>query len=199
MVTRAEKKMQTRQKLISSALQLSALKGFSSVSLREVTAHAGITPAGFYKHFDDMEELGLSLLDEVAISLRRLLRSARKDSQGEAKEITEFSIQIFLNYIKQNTHHFKLLLGERQGASLSFRKAARTEIDLFVSELTEDIERIARVRKEKLRDPGLAAEAIVAIVFTVGAEALDLPSHKHDGLKQRLVAEVNMVMRGARA
>jgi AcrR family transcriptional regulator len=199
MTTRAEKKLQTRQKLISSALELSAEKGFSGISLREVSAAAGITPAGFYNHFDDMEDLGLSLLDEVAISLRRLLRNARRDSKGEARDITEFSIKIFLRYISENTNHFKLLLGERQGASISFRKAVRAEIDRFVSELTEDIVRIAKLRGGSLYQPAYAAEAIVAIVFTNGAEVLDLPPHKHEGLQQRLVAEVNMVMRGARA
>lgn len=195
---RAQKKLQTRQRLISEALRLSFEKGFSSVSLREVAQAAGITPNGFYNHFDDMEELGLSLLDEVGVSLRRLLRNARKDTKGTTSKITEFSIKLFLKYINENPNHFRLLLGERQGASENFRKAVHAEIDRFVTELTEDIERIAKIRGDKLRNSPLAAEAIVAVVFTVGAEALDLPKHKQDGLENRLVEEVKMIMRGAR-
>lgn len=198
MVTRAEKKQHTRQNLISEALILSADKGFSSLSLREVSAGAGITPAAFYKHFDDMEELGLSLLDEVALGLRRLLRNARKNSKDISSNITQVSIDTFLNYINENPNHFRLLLGERQGASKSFRKALHNEIDRFVSELTEDLERIAELQKVKLRNSSYTAEAIVAIVFSVGAEALELPKHKQEGLANRLVSEVNMVMRGSR-
>jgi AcrR family transcriptional regulator len=198
MTTRAQKKQQTRQSLIGQALSLSADKGFSALSLREVSTSAGITPAAFYKHFDDMEELGLSLLDEVAMGLRRLLRNARKNSKDTTDNITKSSIDTFLNYINENPNHFRLLLGERQGASKSFRKALHNEIDRFVTELIEDLERIASLQKVKLRNPAFSAEAIVAIVFSVGAEALELPKHKQDGLANRLVEEVNMVMRGSR-
>jgi AcrR family transcriptional regulator len=197
-MNRADKKRQTRLKLINIALMLSADKGFSSLSLREVATGAGITPAAFYNHFDDMEELGLSLLDEVALGLRKLLRDARKVSKDKVKDLTNFSIVAFLNYINENSNHFKLLLGERQGASVAFRSNVRKEIDRFVSELTEDLERISKMRGEQLRNSSYAAEAIVAVVFSVGAEALDLPKHKQAGLEERLVEEVNMIMRGAK-
>lgn len=49
----------------------------------------------------------------------------------------------------------------------------------------------------QLMKPSFTAEAIVAVVFTVGAEALELPKHKQDGLKNRLIEEVNMIMRGS--
>jgi AcrR family transcriptional regulator len=195
---RLEQKQQTRRRLISEALTLSAQKGFSSLSLREVTQAAGLSPAAFYRHFKDMEELGLSLLDEVGLSLRRLLRNARKNSNEANSGLTVFSIQTFMNYVNENANLFRLLLGERQGASDSFRKAIHKEIDLFVSELTEDIERFSKARNEKLRHPAYAAEAIVAVVFTVGAEALDLPKHKQESLSHRLVDEVNMILRGAK-
>lgn len=195
---RSEQKMATRRRLIEEALKLSAQKGFSTLSLREVAAAADLTPAAFYRHFRDMEELGLSLLDEVGLSLRRLLRNARKNSEGTKSGLTEFSIQTFMNYVNDNSHLFRLLLGERQGASGSFRKAIHAEIDLFVSELTEDLERISKINKQTFRHPSLAAEAIVAVVFTVGAEALDLPKHKQESLSSRLVEEVNMILRGAR-
>jgi AcrR family transcriptional regulator len=197
MDTRAEQKQTTRRKLIEVALRLSAQKGFAALSLREVAQAAELTPAAFYRHFRDMEELGLSLLDEVGLSLRRLLRNARKNSAGTTVGLTEFSIQTFLNYVNENSNLFRLLLGERQGASISFRKAIHAEIDLFVGELTEDIERISKSNNQKFRHPGLAAEAIVAVVFTVGAEALDLPRHKQESLSLRLAEEVNMILRGA--
>lgn len=198
METRSEQKMATRRRLIEVALKLSAQKGFSALSLREVALAAELTPAAFYRHFRDMEELGLSLLDEVGLSLRRLLRNARKNAQETKSGLTEFSIQTFMNYVNDNSNLFRLLLGERQGASSSFRKAIHAEIDLFVGELTEDLERISKINRQTFRHPSLAAEAIVAVVFTVGAEALDLPKHKQESLMTRLVEEVNMILRGAR-
>lgn len=200
METRTEQKARTRRKLIECALDLSSQKGFSALSLREVAQAAELTPAAFYRHFRDMEELGLSLVDEIAVSLRRLLRNSRKNSAtSDASSMTVFSIETFLQYVNENSHLFRLLLGERSGSSDSFRQAIRREIDMFVIELTEDLERIASARQEKLRNSAFAAEAIVAVVFTVGAEALDLPKHKQGNLKTRLVEEVNMILRGAKA
>jgi len=198
MEKRSDQKQATRRRLIEVALELSAKKSFSALSLREVAQAAELSPAAFYRHFRDMEELGLSLLDEVGLSLRRLLRNARKNSEDTKAGLTEFSIETFLSYVNENSNLFRLLLGERQGASSSFRKAIHAEIDLFVGELTEDLERISKLNKQTFRHPALAAEAIVAVVFTVGAEALDLPKHKQESLGLRLVEEVNMILRGAR-
>jgi len=131
------------------------------------------------------------------MSLRNLLRSARKHSSTN-NTLTPLSIDTFINYVNENPNHFRLLLGERQGATKNFRNAIHSEIDRFVSELTEDLERISLSRNIQLRNASFAAEAIVAVVFTVGAEALDLPKHKQASLAARLVEEVNMILRGAR-
>ncbi|MBI3544634.1 MAG: HTH-type transcriptional repressor FabR [Deltaproteobacteria bacterium] len=196
--SRNEQKLRTRQRLIDVALGLSAEHGFSALSLREVTKAAGITPAAFYRHFRDMEELGLSLVDQVGLSLRRLLRDARHRTESE-KGMVKASIDAFMDYLHENGNLFRLLLGERQGASPAFRKAIHAELDRFVSELSEDLERYARSRGAPLRNPEYAAEATVAVVFTVGAEALELPRHKQASLAFRLAEEVKMILRGARA
>lgn len=194
--SRNDQKLKTRRRLIDVALELSSSRGFSVLSLREVTQAAGITPAGFYRHFDEMEDLGLVLLDEVGLSLRRLLREARRHVEG-SNRVVEASVDVFLDYVNDNANLFRLLLGERQGASPAFRKAIHEELDRFVTELTEDLERGAHARGQPLAKAAYAAEAIVAVVFTVGAEALDLPKHRRESLRLRLVEEVRMILRGA--
>ena len=164
-------KQQNRRRLIDAALELSAAKGFSTLSLREVTQGAGLSPAAFYGHFRDMEDLGLSLLDEVGLSLRRLLREARIRT-GKNQSAAKASVDVFLEYVNENKNLFRLFLGERQGASTTFRKAIHAEIDQFVIEVTEDLETSATAAGHPLTSIPYAAEAIVAVVFTVGAEAL---------------------------
>lgn len=197
MATRNEKKLETRRRLISVALHLSNEKGYSQLSLREVAKAADLTPAAFYRHFRDMEELGLALLDEVSLSLRQFLREARRRVQAD-RDTVQTSIHAFLEYVNGHANLFRLLLGERQGASSAFRKAIYSEIDQFVGELKEDLERESNATGRPLNFPAYAAEAIVAVVFTVGAEALELPKHKQDTLTIRLVEEVKMILRGAR-
>lgn len=195
---RSEQKQETRRRLIDVALRLSTEKGFSQLSLREVAKAAGLTPAAFYRHFRTMEELGLALLDEVGVSLRRFLREARTRVQLD-KDMVQTSIYAFLDYVNENGNLFRLLLGERQGASSAFRRAIYSEIDLFVGELQEDLEREAARTSRPLTFPAYAAEAIVAVVFTVGAEALELPKHKQESLAHRMIEEIKMILRGARA
>src|SRR3954470_17225020 len=77
--SRRESKELTRQALLRAALKLLSRNSFDSISLREVTREAGISPTAFYRHFDDTEELGLALVEESFGSLRAMLRTARND------------------------------------------------------------------------------------------------------------------------
>jgi AcrR family transcriptional regulator len=196
-MSRTEQKRETRRRLIDAALVLSAERGFAAVSLREVAKACGIAPTGFYRHFRDLDELGLSLVDEVALALRQLVREARR-RYGQGFRVKS-SVEAFVEYVQRQPHLFRLLLGERLGGSSAFRKALLAEIDRFVSELSDDLEAQARAEGRAV-EPGmaaLAAEAVVAVVFTVGAEALDLPKHRLPALTERIVREVYLVLRGA--
>src|SRR5688500_14594257 len=62
--SRGESKELTRAALLRAALKLLSRSSFDSISLREVTREAGISPTAFYRHFDDMEELGLVLVEQ---------------------------------------------------------------------------------------------------------------------------------------
>lgn len=196
MTTKSEQKNQTRYQLIQAGLRLSSQKSFGALSLREVTSAAGITPAGFYKHFRSMEELGLSMLDEVGLILRQMLRESRHRVKSGPHAL-RVSVETFLSFVNENENLFRLLLGERQGASPAFRKAIHMEMDRFVSELAIDLERIQIELEKPVVNPSLTAECIVAVVFTLGAEAIDLPKHKQAGLEDRIVEHIKIILRGS--
>jgi len=196
MAEREEQKQRTRRKLIEAALSLSATKGLGALSLREVTKEAGITPSAFYRHFHDVEDLGLALMDEVGLSLRKLLREGRRDVHAKGDTVRR-TVETFVGYVVENANLFRVVVGERQGASNSYRKALYAEMGRFVEEVAEFLEQAQEVAGKPLADTALAAEAIVAVVFTVGGEALDLPRHHRADLVERLVKEVKMILRGA--
>lgn len=198
MTDRGEQKQRTRRELIEAALRLSAQKGFASLSLREVAKSAGITPAAFYRHFHDMDELGLALIDEVGLGLRQLLRESRRNLDG-GRSAVRSSVETFINYITENSNLFRVLQGERQGASTAFRRALFMELGRFIEEVADDLERAALRTNQPLLDASLAGEAIIAVAFTVGAEALDLPKHKRPALAERIIKEVKMILRGSLA
>lgn len=196
MAEREEQKQQTRRKLIDAALRLSATKGLGALSLREVTKAAGITPSAFYRHFHDVEDLGLALMDEVGLSLRQLLREGRRDVAPKADPVRG-SIEIFVRYVVENANLFRIVQGERQGASGAYRKALYAEIARFVEEVADYLDDVHGKANRPLADSALAAEAIVALVFFVGGEAIDMPRHHRAALVDRLVKEVKIILRGA--
>src|ERR1700689_3119745 len=85
--SRLASKELTRQALIRAALKLLSQNSFDSLSLREVTREAGITPTAFYRHFDDMEELGLVLVEESFQSLGEMLKDARSQTDFDGDTI----------------------------------------------------------------------------------------------------------------
>ena len=196
MTQREAQKQKTRRKLVGAALELSATKGLGALSLREVTKKAGITPSAFYRHFHDVEELGLALIDEVGLSLRQLLREGRRRVEPKG-DVVRATIEVFVRYVVENANLFRIVQGERQGASSAYRKALYAEIGRFVEEVADYVEQLQGAAGRPVGDAALAAEAIVAVVFTVGGEAMDVPRHHRPALVDRVVKEVKMILRGA--
>ncbi|MBW2402093.1 MAG: HTH-type transcriptional repressor FabR [Deltaproteobacteria bacterium] len=200
MPTRADQKLTTRRDIVEAALKLSAESGFSSLSLRGVAREAGIAPTSFYRHFSDMEELGLALVDEVGMSLRQLVREARRrvDEAGKGSVIRA-SIQTFLESVEKNENLFRLLLGEGSGSTPHFRRAIAKEIQRFSDDLAEDLVREARETERPIAHVNHAAEAMVTVAFNLGASAIDLPHEERLAVIERIIIEVRMIMRGAQA
>ncbi|SHO57218.1 HTH-type transcriptional repressor FabR [Vibrio quintilis] len=190
---RAQQKEKTRRSLIDAAFrQLSAERSFSSLSLREVTREAGIAPTSFYRHFESMDELGLTMVDEGGLLLRQLMRQARQRIAKEGSVIRT-SVETFMEFIACNPNVFRLLLRERSGISYEFRVAVAREIQHFCAELTEYL-----VFKGVDRDiAAVQAEASVTLVFSSGAEAMDLDKNERDALAERLIIQLRIIAQGA--
>lgn len=200
MNTRAEQKTQTRRAIMDAALRLSAERGFSSLSLRQIAKEAEIAPTSFYRHFDDLEDLGLALVDEVGAQLRRVVRQARRRvAESGNGSVVRTSIETFMEFATSNANLFRLLLGEGAGNSLTMRNAVREEVGRFTSELIESLEQEAEKQSRPLAHAALAAEAMVTVAFNLGASALDRSPSERAEVVERIVGEVRIIMRGAEA
>ncbi len=192
---RAQQKEKTRRAIIEAAFtQLSAERGLSSLSLREVAREAGIAPTSFYRHFADMEELGLTLVDEGGLTLRQLMRQARQRIMANGGSVIGTSVETFMEFVGNNPNVFRLLLRERSGTSPAFRAAVAREIAHFIAELTDYLELQYRCPRE---DAQMQAEAMVILVFNAGASALDLAEHERQLLVEKTVKQLRIVAKGA--
>ncbi|RUO80203.1 HTH-type transcriptional repressor FabR [Idiomarina tyrosinivorans] len=193
---RARQKEKTRRALINAAMnQLSAETGFSSLSLREVAREAGIAPTSFYRHFDNMDALGLTLVDECGLALRQLLRQARQRI-ADGGSIVRVSIETFMQFVADNTAIFRLLLQERSGRSRDFRLAVARELQHFHTELVDYLVAEQGFTRE-LAD--LQSSAIVRIVFSAGADCFDVNAEERHRITEDTIAQVRIVARGAEA
>lgn len=192
---RAIQKEKTRRALVEAAFnQLSAEKSFSNLSLREVAREAGVAPTSFYRHFKDMDELGLAMVDESGLLLRQLMRQARKRI-ADGGSVVSISVETFFELIADRPNVFRLLLRESSGTSQAFRTAASREIQHFVAELTDYI--MAKDKQCSRKIAYIQAEGLVTLVFTAGSHALDMNTQEREELKQRVIMQLKMLIRGA--
>lgn len=145
--------------------------GFSGLSLREVTREAGIVPAGFYRHFESMEALGLVLIDESFRSLRETLRSART-GRLDPNRVIDSTVEILTASVTQQREHWRFIGRERSSGVMVLRYAIRTEIRLITSELATDLARFPELRDWSTEDLNILASLFVNSMIII-AEALE--------------------------
>ena len=157
-----EEKERVRLALVEAALRLAALHGFASLGLREVARAAAIAPTSFYRHFTDMEELGLSLIEERVGPLVDTL-CARASGREPALSV----LDALLARAEEDPELLRFLLAERVGASLAFRQALRKQLAALTSALQQASE------SETEAVPREGAEAAMVLLLEGCARALD--------------------------
>jgi AcrR family transcriptional regulator len=173
-LARAEQKHNTRRALLDTALRLLAHQSFDSLSLREVTREVGIVPTAFYRHFANMEELGLVLVDESFRTMRRLVRAAREAPLPRDQAIRQ-SVEAFTAYVRAHRPYFQFVARERFGGVEAIRGAIRAEIRLFVSELATDLARWPVLEAWPTQDLQILASLIVGAMTSTVEQLLELP------------------------
>jgi AcrR family transcriptional regulator len=191
---RAQQKEKTRRQIIDAALgQLSSERSFSSLSLREVAKEAGLAPTSFYRHFSDMNELGLTLVDEAGLTLRQLMRQARQRIE-KGGSVIQISVVTFMEFIESNGKIFRLLLRERSGTSAAFRAAVNREVRYFTLELCDYLQQANKLNADVAF---LQADAAVTIVFSAGSDALDVDKEDRQQISMRTIQQLRFIARGA--
>lgn len=160
---------------MDAALGLLESKGFSSLSLREVTREVGVVPTAFYRHFADMEELGLALVDESFGALREMLKEARADTR-QFEHVIRGSMEILVRYVHSNRPQFLFVVRERFGGVAGIRYAIRSEIRLFSSELATDLSRFPGLTTWTTEDLNIMAGLIVNTMVSTVEGILEAPA-----------------------
>ena len=197
--SRKQQKEETRQRLMNAAAEQLALgRSFDTLSLREVAKLAGIAPTSFYRHFHDMEGLGLALIEEHGVGLLTLMHRVREQA-SEGRSVIRASVETLFAYIFSNQGVSRMILQESMAREGAFREAAERLYITLAKDLANFLVWDAQQRGVPLGHPQLAANSAVAILFTTGIALLNAPAEDRDRSIEAAIVQLRMIMRGAEA
>jgi len=205
MSIRDERKQQSRQALLDAALTLSTSgRSFSSISLREVAREVGLVPTAFYRHFQDMDELGKELVDQVALYLKNVLHQLGK-GLAHPKAKTKTSMALFFEAVDSSSQQWIFMIAERWGGSEVVRKAIAREIDFLNDDLANALKKfevIANFHDEN--DLKVITNILINLSFTWAMSWINL-SRQYSGielelqkmvLKKQSVTQIRLIFKG---
>lgn len=199
--TRVERKERTRQRLIDAALALIGQgRSFSSLGLREITREAGVVPAAFYRHFKDLDELGLALVEMGGVTLRRLLREARRDGIPPTAMLRG-SVRIYQRFVEERSLVFRFIAGERGGGSRVIRNAIRLEESHFASEMAQDLRALGTLPDLSSATLQMICGLVVTTMLNAASDILDLPkgqARQEQELVENFVRQLRVIFLGAK-
>jgi TetR/AcrR family transcriptional regulator, fatty acid biosynthesis regulator len=147
MSIREEQKRQSRQAIIDAALRLSTSgRSFSTISLREISREIGLVPTAFYRHFENIDALGLELVDKVALHLKSILHQLGQAYLYQPEAKTRKSLELFFQAVDQNPEQWIFLISERWGGSPTIRKAIARELEYLIEDFATDLQRIPSIQ-----------------------------------------------------
>ncbi|MFI9504829.1 TetR family transcriptional regulator [Nocardia sp. NPDC052566] len=190
--TRGERKERTRQALLDGTLGLAAERGFAALSLREIARSAGIVPTAFYRHFDSLDDLGATLVDEGVTALRLALREVRRNNETSLAATVRFVFE----QVEPKRELFGFLTRERHGGSAALRQAIAMELQLIVRELVADLSRLRALDAWSPTELEIAADLLVGTVTDGIAAYISAAPRDARSIIDRTVHQIRLIALG---
>lgn len=151
-----------RERLLNAAASLVAEKGVEAVSLREIAAKAGVTPAMINYYFDDKQGLMHAVLER---GLEKLFKVVEEVAAREDKPIAEEFIARYVQVLNNDPSLPQLLVREVLSGNEAYRTKLREHffkkvIAILPKRLLHDIE-LGRIRDDY--DPRLLLLSLIGM------------------------------------
>ncbi|MGB3597757.1 TetR/AcrR family transcriptional regulator [Pseudomonas neustonica] len=148
-----------KRALMDAAIRLAASsRCISSLGLRELAREAALNPNTFYRHFRNMDDLGLQLLREGNDRLRGPLRALRRqaaqqsiadnttDSTQEAalrgRRVAQQTVKLYFDYVLEHRDSVVIAGRELHGPSELLRAELREQMNGFAEDMAADIQEL---------------------------------------------------------
>lgn len=185
-----------RERLINAALKLAAEKrSLHALGVRELGREAGLNPNTFYRHFRDLDELSIAIIDVFAQDLAPALRAIRLQA-GSPEAMSTRTVEYVFDYAARHPEAFIVGVRELHGSSSTLQAAIRQRIRRVAAEMAEDIvasNHVPGITSEMLDE---LAEPVVEHVFHRTLDYLENPAQR-PALVRRAAHFIDALMTGA--
>ncbi|MFJ8043452.1 TetR family transcriptional regulator [Kitasatospora sp. NPDC096147] len=174
---RQAQKQQSRRALLDAGLHLLEAQNLSSLGVREVTREAGMSPAGFYRHFRDIPDLGVTLVEESLASLHTMVLAvlAGPGATEDSAELIDRAVAVVADHVREHRAHVRFLARERHGGVRPVRAAIAAELARFADEVAAALGTQPASEGWDEDDLRMLAELYVEHLVTTAAAYLDAP------------------------
>lgn len=186
-----EEKERVTHALLRATLRLAAAHGFVSLGLREVSRAADIAPTSFYRHFADMEELGLALIEDVAGKLLLDL-VARAEQSPPGRRVEAIATEI-LSSALADPELMRFIVSERVGAIPTFRVALGRQ----VSAIGTAVQRALDAERGADELPEALASAAMVLILEGANQLLDSGAQREAQVRGALLDQLSALFSGA--
>ncbi|NPB08389.1 MAG: TetR/AcrR family transcriptional regulator [Aquificae bacterium] len=103
-----ERRSDTKQKILESALKLFSRKGFKETTIKDIAKEVGITEGAIYRHFTSKDEIINELLTNITRELKEKISQSIARG-GTDREILKNIVGALLDYAFNHSESFRFL------------------------------------------------------------------------------------------
>ena len=122
-------------KLVQAALRLiTETRSLTSLGLRELAREAGLNPNTFYRHFKNLDEFGLQVLEYIAEDMKSGVRELRRMAES-SEQASHDTVTFVYHYFLANPAATTVAVRELHGPSPVLRNALESQLDASANEM----------------------------------------------------------------
>jgi len=189
-----------RERVLDSALQVFAEKGFDAATTREIAKVAGVNEVTLFRHFETKRSLFAAVLSERS-PLFEISRNVSFDVDGRIEDVITDNAKVVLGILRSNRHLFMVVMGDawrqpRMRAAVG-EQTFRRGLDLLMRFMKAQID-AGRLRR---MDPELPARVLMGMIQSYFINNDLLEGKRPDVAKEEKLIRgfVSIFLDGARA
>lgn len=154
----------TRTRILDSALEVFARKGYHDSSVDEIVTHSGTSKGSVYFHFPNKQRLFLALVDKFAQLLERRVKEAIEEEE-EGIQRVDAALKATLSTFGQYRPLAKLLLVQAVGLGSVFEEKRMETQEQFASLIQTYLDQAVAIGDIPPLDTELAAHAWLGAIY----------------------------------